>query len=217
MRALLLMAGAHALSPAPPAPRFPSLLHTPPGHRLRNDTGAFRSLLQAAAPAWLEDPSASVTLLAPTDLALQRAALSVAAFAGPDQQGGGPNATAAGNATAAPAAPGGGNGTAAPGAPGGGAGGNASSAQGAQQQPLSARQLAGVYVLPRPFSLTTLAAMNGSLLETQATGWSLRVHADPPAFEGVRGRGRGRAARAAAGWGVSSWAAWLRTPHSMHC
>lgn len=39
--------------------------------QLRNDTGAFAKLLQAAAVPWLEDPTADVTLLAPTDLAMQ--------------------------------------------------------------------------------------------------------------------------------------------------
>lgn len=166
-----------ARQPAPPALPPPNLLPCLPAfplpRRLRNDTGAFLRLLQAAAPAWLEDPSASLTLLAPTDLALQHSALSVAAFAGADQQGSS-GAAGAGNASTAPAAP------------RGGGGANASAAGGQQQ--LSAGQLVGVYVLPRPFSLPTLAAMNGSLLETGATGWALRVHAGPPAVEGVSQR-----------------------------
>ena len=39
--------------------------------QLRNDTGAFAKLLQAATVPWLEDPAADLTLLAPLDLALQ--------------------------------------------------------------------------------------------------------------------------------------------------
>ena len=39
--------------------------------QLRNDTGAFAKLLQAASVPWLEDPTADVTVLAPTDLAMQ--------------------------------------------------------------------------------------------------------------------------------------------------
>lgn len=39
--------------------------------QLHNDTGAFAKLLQAAAVPWLEDPTADVTVLAPTDLAMQ--------------------------------------------------------------------------------------------------------------------------------------------------
>lgn len=77
----------------------------------------------------------------------------MAAYTGPDQQGG------SGNASASSAAEG--------------------------QAPLSAGQLVEVYVLPRPLALPSLAAMNGSLLETQAPGWALRVHAGPPAVEGV--------------------------------
>lgn len=38
--------------------------------QLRNDTGAFAKL-QAASVPWLEDPTADVTVLAPTDLAMQ--------------------------------------------------------------------------------------------------------------------------------------------------
>lgn len=67
---------------------------------LRNDTAVFRRLLGAAAPAWLEDPAADVTVLAPTDLAMQRSSLTVAAFAGP-QQG---NASAPAAAAPGPAA-----------------------------------------------------------------------------------------------------------------
>lgn len=37
----------------------------------RSDTGVFRRLLQAAGFPWLEDPAASLTILAPTDLAMQ--------------------------------------------------------------------------------------------------------------------------------------------------
>lgn len=47
--------------------------------QLRNDTGALAKLLQAASVPWLEDPTADVTVLAPTDLAMQASLSGVAA------------------------------------------------------------------------------------------------------------------------------------------
>lgn len=133
---------------------------------LRNDTGAFRRLLSAAGPGWLEDPEAAVTVLAPTDFAMQRSALQVAAFAGPAADAASNSTEAAGasaNAIAAAAAGGGGTG-----------------------EEASAAQLVGVYVLPRPFSLAQLAALDEQRLETQTPGFALTVHAGPPAAPGVR-------------------------------
>ena len=56
----------------PSLPRPAAATRTlPPPCRLRNDTSVFRRLLQAANLPWLEDPAASVTILAPTDFAMQ--------------------------------------------------------------------------------------------------------------------------------------------------
>lgn len=146
--------------------------------RQRSDVGAFRRLLAAASPPWLTDPAANLTLLVPTDMAMQHSALLVAAFAGPpsDQDGAAAPSAAAAGAAAAP-----GNGS-----PGGAS--NSSSEGGPKA---SAEQLLGVYQLERSLPLSGLAALDGSLLQTGAGGWALRVHAGPPPEGGVSACQRG--------------------------
>ncbi|PRW59569.1 Surface containing fasciclin-like repeats [Chlorella sorokiniana] len=143
--------------------------------QLRNDTGAFAKLLQAAAVPWLEDPSADVTVLAPTDLAMQRSALQVAAFQGP---------AAGSNASSPDSAPSnatsGGASSSANATNPSAAGASTGNATSDSTPHASASQLASIYILPRAFSLAQLAALDGQVVQTQAGDqWQLSVHAAP--------------------------------------
>lgn len=103
----------------------------------------------------------------------------MAAFQGPGansstSSSGGSPGNATGNSAGSP-----GNATH---ASSGGGGTNATSSDSAPRA--SAAQLASIYILPRDFSLTQLAALDGQVVQTQAgEQWRLSVHSVPSSSE----------------------------------
>lgn len=127
---------------------------------------------------------------------LQASALQVAAFAGPEQNfTSPPDASTEPPPTApAPAMP------ATP-AAASNASGNANASVAGPRA--SAAQLAGVYVLQRAFTLQQLQSLDGQLLQTlDGEQWSLRVHASPPAEDGVSGVYPAGGAQGSGMWGA---------------